>query len=400
MKAISKIIPLLAICILLTSCDSSERDVRENNIVNIELEDVARILSSLPIGTEQMQEVHDAVNNSTDNGYDEEYMMCDLFKEPGTGVGGKSSKSVVRSYELPLRDLISNHLRLSTKSTAQKLDAEAYLSALESSDIQIYWPYSENWDGKSSPIITFDPTDGSEYNIGYKLIPSDDGGLDVEEVIVGEEMAKSTPVWVVNRNSDSSYTSLEMLRRQEPAWDSEGGTVIIGKAGTSSVVTKTGTKLKTLILKEFTARRNYDPWFAGASEFFVKCGSVEDFTASTEAELLLYNPSITDFMIVVKRSQIGTAIPFNAVLVSQWTDQLNSCAFMISEDDGGTMTSWKCSAEVKLKSKAYGFDINIPFRTRDDVVWRGQLSSLYLEKYSDTLGHFGDVDLKFELIEY
>lgn len=60
-----------------------------------------------------------------------------------------------------------------------------------------------------------------------------------------------------------------MLRRQEPAWESEGGAIIIGKTNTASMMTKTGTKLKTLILKEFTARRNYDPWFAGASEFFV-----------------------------------------------------------------------------------------------------------------------------------
>ena len=43
-------------------------------------------------------------------------------------------------------------------------------------------------------------------------------------------------------------------------------------------------------------RRNYDCWFAGASEFFFKVGSVEGFSASTEAELKLYNPQITDFM--------------------------------------------------------------------------------------------------------
>ena len=47
-----------------------------------------------------------------------------------------------------------------------------------------------------------------------------------------------------------------------------------------------------------------DSWFAGASEFFVKIGSVEDFTAVTEAELQLYNPLVTDFMIVVKRNQV------------------------------------------------------------------------------------------------
>ena len=103
--------------------------------------------------------------------------------------------------------------------------------------------------------------------------------------------------------------------------------------------------------------------------------------------------------MVVRRKEIGQVRPFNAVLVSEWTDQLETCAFMITEDDGGTVTSWKCSAEVKIKSKTYGFDMNIPFNSRDDIVWRGQLSGKYFEKYNRETGHFGDVDLTFEILE-
>ena len=137
-----------------------------------------------------------------------------------------------------------------------------------------------------------------------------------------------------------------------------------------------------------------------AAEFFVKIGSVEDFTAATEAEMQIYSPSVTDFMIVVKRKYVGQPQPFNAVLVSDWTDQLTHCALMISEDDGGTRTSWKCSAVVKIKSKSYGFEIELPINTRDDIVWRGQLSRRYILANDGAVGHFGDVDLTFELVEY
>ena len=41
----------------------------------ITLEEVARILSSVDIGSSQMGEVHDAVTSSTGNGYDEEYTI-------------------------------------------------------------------------------------------------------------------------------------------------------------------------------------------------------------------------------------------------------------------------------------------------------------------------------------
>lgn len=104
----------------------------------------------------------------------------------------------------------------------------------------------------------------------------------------------------------------------------------------------------------------------------MKIGSVENFTASTEAELKPYTPQVTDFMIVVKRRFKGETLPFNALMVSDWTPQLTHCAFIVTEDDGGTKSSWKCSAMVKYNSKSYGFEIEIPINRRDDIVWRGQ----------------------------
>lgn len=132
----------------------------------------------------------------------------------------------------------------------------------------------------------------------------------------------------------------------------------------------------------------------------MKIGAVEDFTAVTEAEMYLYNPSVTDFMIVVKRNQMGKPQPFNAVLVSSWTDQMVNSAFMITEDDGGTRTQWKCTALVRVESRSFGIELELPFNSRDDIVWRGQLASKWLEAHDNIVGHFGDVDLTFEVVEY
>ena len=166
-------------------------------------------------------------------------------------------------------------------------------------------------------------------------------------------------------------------------------------------------------------KRNYDSWFAGASEFFVKIASLDDFTASTEAELQLYNPLITDFMLVVRRNQVGIPLPLNVMLVSEMKRHLlehsDDCegecladcryaydeyAFMISEDDGGTREDWTCKGKVYVAGKSYGVEITIPLNTRDDVVWRGMLSGNSLERFNNKVNHFGDVDLVFEIIEY
>ena len=366
--------------------------VEEEEPSSISLEELAYIFSRLPLEQEHLDEVHAAVSSSLEHGYDEEYMMADLFNSPGAGVGSAATKAPEGRWSRPLRTLLEDYLEHSFATRSAEVlpppgSAEEFISLLTASDAQIYWPYSEDWDGRSLPVITFDPGGEMTANIGYEMHP--DGP--VREIVVSERTAMERPVWVMNRNDDSGYQTIEMLRRQDPEWGM-GGSIVVRKD------TKSGSDTKTLILKSFEASRNYDSWFAGGSEFWVKAGSLEDFYASTEAEMRLYSPSITDFLVVVKRSQIGQRIPFDAILVSDWTEQLTSLAFMITEDDGGTMTSWKCNAKVMIKSKSYGFDIEIPFNSRDDIVWRGQLSRSYFEKNNNVEGHFGDVYLTFGII--
>ena len=403
--------------LLLLSCNRIPEPVEDRDNAALPLDQVAQMLSELPMEPVHFKEVHRAVSSSSGNGYDEEYMMRDLFASPGRGVGeedsGKSGNSVAEQSKslsdiLPLRDLIIQYAENRAATKASGFDPGLWLESLSSSDIQIYWPYSEDWDGETQPVFTYDPGDGSQVGVGWKVYTDERGARSVRKIEVDEKYAAAYPVWVVNRNSDSGYTSLDVMRREHPEWDNGGGALIIGGPVSSRAPgvplpeegTKAASSVKTLILKDFTMRRHYDTWLAGGSEFFIKAGSVNDFVASTEAELQLYVPAVTDFMVVVKRKQLGQALPFNTVLVSDWTSQLTQVAFMIVEDDGGSLTQWKCSAVVKVASKSYGFDISLPFNTRDDIVWRGQLSRRYIEATDKIAGHFGDVDITFEVVDY
>ena len=371
------------------------------------LSEIAGLLAELPIEHEHLVEIHNAVTASSCNGYDEEYTMSNLFSSPGSGVGDNRlpSKSP-RDYSNPVAELIRNHLlsKAATRSANPADiagDVDRYIDALASSDIQIYWPFSENWDGGNEiPIITFDPENESSTNIGYRIRQMPDGTIAADTVIVDEKTAEENPVWVVNRNSDEGHLSLDMIRQLYPGWTLEGGGIVIRPESRTETRTAGEFTGKALTLKDFMMRRNYDSWFAGASEFFIKCGAVENFTASTEAELQLYSPSITDFMIVVKRNQAGETLPFKVVLFSDWTDQVENCAFMITEDDGGKQTSWKCTAVVKIASKSYGFEMDLPFRTRDDIVWRGSLGRKYIEAHNNSTENFGDVAITFSIEEY
>jgi len=390
------LMPLIAGC---TWSDYEDPALQE---LDLSLKGLAEMFAQLPIGSEQMQEVLTAVDCSSGNGYDEEYMMCDMLTNPGAGVRADESQTkAAGTYSRPMKTLIQEYLssRTTTKSlfgsNNYKPAVERQMDAIAATSAQIYWPYSEDWDGETAPIITFDPGGDASVNVGYQLELNDAGERVVTEVVVTEEIARQRPVWVINNNEDSGYDSLEMLRRADPDWGKGGDIVVVTKSGATKA---SSDGITSLILKDFTMNRNYDSWFGGASEFFVKVGGIESFTATTEDEMRLYSPSVTDFMIVVKRKQLGEAIPFNALLISDWTEQLDNLAFMVLEDDGGTQEKWDFELTVKIQSKSYGVDVSIPMNIKDDIVWRGGLSRAYVEKYSGIKSRFGDIDLTLELI--
>lgn len=385
MKKVKFKLAMLLLLAVSASCEIVDNDLDKpvkdsEDGSEIALKSVAEILADVPLQNCHLSEVYEAVKTSAENGYDEEYTMRNLFEKPGVGVGGMATKA---KFENPLKDLIVQHLAEGnvTKVTGG-MDAESFMQILTASDIQIYWPYSDSWDGKTLPVITFDPENGDETNVGYELLENEDGTRYVKEITVDEEMAKQRPVWVVNRNSDAAFTPVKASSELQ------------------SPRTKGEFNGRSLILKEILANRNYDNWFAGASEFWIKIGAVEDFTAVTEAEMYLYNPSVTDFMVVMKRGQIGKSLSMNVLLVSNWTDQMVNSAFMITEDDGGTRTEWECTALVRVESKSYGVEMKLPLNSRDDIVWRGQLASKWLEANNCRPGHFGDLDITFEVQEY
>ncbi len=350
----------------------------------ITLGQVAELLATLPLGQEQMGEVRDAVGTSVANGYDEEYRMQDLFLAPGSGVGEGAGTKASR-YSRPLRDLLREAVeaKLSTKSCS--ICPLVWLDSLAASDAQIYWPQAQDWDGETLPVITYDPADGSVCNEGYELCR--DGS--VKKVLVDEQMSLERPVWVVNWNADAQYKTLEMLRKEDPEWG-QGGELIVKSTDQPQI--------QSLIVRSFKAFRQFDPWLSGGAEFWIKAGSIEDFTASTEPELRLYEACLTDFMLVVRRNQVEQELPFNAILVSEWGEWLETCALMMVEDDGGTRTTWSAKATVKYNSKSYGAEIEFPLNTRDDIVWRGSLSHAFIEKNSGKTVRFGDVELVLELI--
>ena len=177
------IIALAATLFLFFSCDdvsreemlSSNGNTDSEMILQVTPESVARMLSNLPLTLAQISEVKKAVDASSANGYDEEYPFSLVFSSPGTGVGEEPSTTKAAEEPLSLGNLIRQ--RVSGSVTR----SDDFIGELASSDLQIYWPYSDSWDEKSAPVITFVPSDGRESNVGFYSETLQDGSRIVKE---------------------------------------------------------------------------------------------------------------------------------------------------------------------------------------------------------------------------
>lgn len=355
----------------------------------LRLEEIAAFLSDAVSDPEVLDEVHSAVAESYSHGYDEEYLFSNVVGCPGRGTGYKGTKADGRSPGALFRNMVATvggQTGFPGTDVKSGIDAGAFMDSLAASDIQIYWPYSERWDGETEPVVTFDHGEDRDWNYGFILRSDALGNKVVSRVIVDEEYAKDNPVWVVNLNKDRHYVPLM------PAGGAQA-------ASSADIPTRSGETIYSLMLRSFTALTNYDCWLAGASEYFIKVGAIENFTASTEAEMALFSPTITDFYIVVRRGEVGVPKEINTIMVSDWTLQMSSIALMIIEDDGGKKTSWDTEIMVKINSKSYGVTLSIPLNTRDDIVWRGSLSSRYLFATDASHTKFNDVLVDIEIVE-
>ena len=382
-----------ALAFLASACRGSDAVEPQSPGPGFSLEEFAGILSALPMDRSHLGEVFDAVCASSENGYDEEYMLADLVGSPGAGVGdGVFRSKAAPRYDRPLRDLLSDYFEANPSAVPTMAgSSEACLRMLEESDMQIYWPYSEDWDGKAFPIITFDPGDGSEYNYGYQAVRGEDGSVEIQSVYVDEQVAMSRPVWVINNNDDSHLVPV-----QSAFLDDAGAAALMANEAASVQGGEGDIPGDRLYIRSLKMLRNYDSWFGGASEFVIKCGAVDGFRATSEEDLSKYRPSVTDCVVVVKRRQLGMSVPLGILLLTDYTPQMENIAFLVTEDDGGKVENWKCEATVKWQSKSYGFTLNIPYRDRDDIVWRGQLSRSFFERGSIVTDRFGDVEITFE----
>lgn len=155
------------------------------------------------------------------------------------------------------RELLRSYLL--EKSVARKSSTDETFNL---GNVEIYWPYCDDWDGVSQPVVVFNHNDEFQYieddkTYAYRL--SEDGGA-VETLIVDEAYAMENPVWVINQ---SDVTLDDIVNLKNGNYDK---TNIVPR---NNAETKAVYRDSPLIVNSICSTKQHDDWANGGSEYII-----------------------------------------------------------------------------------------------------------------------------------
>lgn len=284
-------------------------------------------------------EVLNQINMSIEKGLDEIFYLKELWlDEPQVKVSLFNNAPLLKKR---LEDYFS------TRSKGNDL-----LDFIKTSNWVIYWPYSENWDGYSLPVITPVPENIKQnWNYGYRITFDDKGNQMVEQVYVDDDFAFDNPVWIIKEGFD--YNNLPNFNQGESI-----------KNGISFLSPNTKTGLDTINIWTFhqaQVTKQYDSLFEGASNFKltvtypVQEGSVN----ANSIHLFSFLRS------QIRKKQWKT---LDLLLNSDWTEQQISNGLHIVETDGGVEEEQIMVTKYKLLGIEYEVTNRVKYQNEDDFI--------------------------------
>ncbi len=383
MRKFFSICSVLLVCsiVLFTACDNdfvSEMPKPEKtdqlNSQSAKMQITAKIMAEISNNQTAIKEVKEGVERNLYYGLDEEFRFVEILQPQENKLTLRSAnQSTIRGL---LQEKINQEDNLSLRSSnGESGDIETFLIG---SDIQVYWPYSENWDGEEVPVVAFDPgVENVDKITAYRSTLMEDGSYKIDSLIVDESYAMKHPVWVINQ-SDIPYEELPDFAQGEYIKDGvlfSGGLSQKNIDKTTDLVLRSATTSDIPVFQIGTLRvtKQHDDWFNGGSEF--------EFRNSQPLAPNYTSTGLTVIRKCISRKDIGRKKTFylNEPLNTHWrVEQLHN-ALKVIETDGGGSRKWETNLSVKVIGKdLFALKAVIPYGSNDDHIYQKVLDRDYI----------------------
>lgn len=323
MKVSNLFFAMLFPFVIVTSCTNEEMNdfqlgqrVQTKAIEKpIEISDVAQLISMVEIDDKMMNEVKQGTEYSRKYGLDEECRFTDMIKPEASKV-----------YRSENEFTLIQKMRLAYEKKNSNESSSNFFETLADSDIQIYWPYSENWDYNEKPIIVYGSEDGK---FGY-LVKKDNNKSLIDTIFISDKFLKENTVWVVSMNN-TPYEELPDFSNNE--FVNKDGVVFLSKYA-SGEMNRNQISRKNQVgvyLDKIEALQTFEGGLAGGPEFlFVWChggGSmIGPVPSKGFVNTFRYNMSV---------SEVKHIVQLNYRIRTPWPEVEVTNALVVLEKDGG-----------------------------------------------------------------
>lgn len=317
------------------------------------LNTVALTVANMGVTPDMISGIHKAVVNNTQQGTDEHIAFTDVFSGELRALSSDARNGVVA---------FASAFQKAFSSTAEKTQLRGLVtigtefdlaSFLKKENATLYWPYADEWDGKSIPtVVVSTDRDTDERCVGYKLRTENGKCFFSEEVIVDESYALTNPVWVINREAQklSPKEDQGQLRNLRPV----------------------GSKFATLYWGTIQPTKHHDAWHKGGDEYMLQIKAPKHVEVNGKIEVIDYQYVSARETFTRKEIRNRVTRELNTLLVSVWQPELDEVAVHIYENDASLFTGDKTyKVSATWNGKQYGIEFNLPFDSGDDELYSG-----------------------------
>ncbi len=245
MKQLSYLLSLISIFVFNSCADNAGESItKATEKLYATIPTISKALGEKATTLSSVESVHNSVLQFVDLGLDEATPIEEILTQEENS---KLQNSIL-------------------KSVSGNSDSDA---TIDLEGIQIYWPYSEDWDQKSLPVITCKPSNG-EYIDGDKVMAysfsSVGGSIKIDSLLIDEEYAKKNPVWVIDNNG----LNKKDIGNVKAGLATSEGVVYLPKTSIKSSMQKAASsdyKVAETNITKLLVTEQHDDWLNGGSEF-------------------------------------------------------------------------------------------------------------------------------------
>ena len=328
-------ITLVFAMIFLNSCSKDDVDIEEVDFsqgnAKAELnEKTANLVLNLTQNENIVNEIYQAVDKRT---LGETSILFDYLLNGNVNLKSGSTNLFASRF----LDLVPNNTTL--KSAGGGGSNSKYLNDLKENNVQIYWPYHDEWDGKTLPTVTFYDGVNDQENIGYRF--NNDGSI--TSVTVNEDYAWENPVWVINcyDGSPEEYLAMEAEKKSAKTNDYYSKAALKNGSNTDNHVS-----VKINQVRCVNDVTDYEGILGGNLEMRWARGNVIDWQNNID-QMKLTNNTVY-FSFDRKRARKGWWTYVESHWVTDWTKTDPNYMMGVFEQDAG---DWKAAGSGTLTRK-------------------------------------------------